>query len=318
MPLYLQTNAVSLGAPDRWDYVFYDPNAQRAYIAHASGVSVVNISDGKLLGRIDGISGGTHGITVVTELGVGFTDDGEAGQIKVFDLNSLKVLKTIKGEADADGMVLDPVTRHVFVVNGDSGTLSVVDPHSNTIVATVKVGSKLEAAAADGAGFVYVNGAEKRQLIRIDTHSNKVTATWDIADCDSPHGIALDPKRERIFVSCVNQLLVVVDATNGREITSLPIGRGTDAAGFDPVRKRIFSSNGRDGTLSVIEEGEGDSFRLLATVPTAVTGRTMDIDPASGAVFIAAAQVDQTAAPFTGRPKIVPGSLKLLIFSPTP
>jgi YVTN family beta-propeller protein len=316
--LYTQIKAIELGSPDRWDYVFYDSKAHRAYVAHGSAVSVVDTSEGQILGSIQGMPGGTHGIAVVADLGTGYTDDGEAGQIKVFDLKTLKVVKTIKGEPDADGMVLEPETLQIFVVNGDSGTVSVVDPRSNTVTDTIRIGSKLEAAVADGAGTVYVNGAEKRQLFRIDAHTNRVTASWNIGDCESPHGIAIDSERHRVFVSCVNQRLVVVDLISGEEIATLPIGKGTDAAGFDPVRRRIFSSNGRDGTLSVIQEKEGDRFEVIATIPTAVSGRTMDVDAASGQIFIAAAQVDASLPAVNGRPKLVPGSLKLLIFSPTP
>ena len=113
----------------------------------------------------------------------------------------------------------------------------------------------------------------------------------------------------------------MVDTTGGRVVATLPIGEGADGAAFDPARKRVFSSNG-DGTLTVISESGPDSFSVTDTVRTQVTGKTMAIDPASGRLYIAAADVDPKAPVKPGpngrpgRPKPLPGSLKLLFLDP--
>jgi YVTN family beta-propeller protein len=315
-PLYRLMGSVDLGAPDRWDYVFFDHSSHHVFVAHGNTVSVVEDHLGKVIGHIDGISGGTHGIAVDAELGLGYTVDGEAGEVEVFDLKSFEVVRSIKGVPQPDGVIRDPASGHIFVMSGDASTVSVIDPHTNDVIATIRGGGKLEAAVADGMGRVFINGAEKRQILRVDTRSNLVTATWPISECESPHGIAIDPKRSRLFTSCVNQRLVVVDSTDGAVLATLPIGKGTDAAAFDPVRRRVFSSNGRDGTLTVIQQGDDDSYKVIGTMNTAITGRTMDIDPATGRIFIAAAEISAASPAANGRPKIVPGSLKLLIFDP--
>src|SRR5580700_4991738 len=135
---YQVTKTVSLGAPDRWDYVVFDAPSHRVYVAHGDRVTVVDGLDGSIIGQIEGYPGGTHGIAVVPALGRGFTDDGEAGEAGEFDLATLKTSKRIKTAADADGMVFDPVSGHVFVVNGDSGTVSVIDPKVEQAVATLQ------------------------------------------------------------------------------------------------------------------------------------------------------------------------------------
>jgi hypothetical protein len=87
---------------------------------------------------------------------------------------------------------------------------------------------------------------------------------WSIPNCKSPHGLAIDKLGRRLFSSCVNKVLVVVNLDSGATVATLPIGAGTDAAAFDPMRKLIFSSNGRDGTLSIVP----GSLKLLFMDPS--------------------------------------------------
>ncbi len=316
-PRYTLTRSVVLGAPDRWDYVVFDAPSHRVYVAHGDRLTVVDGRDGAILGEVTGMAGGTHGIAISTATGQGYTDDGRAGEAVAFDLKSLAVKARIAVEKDADAVALDPATGHVFVIEGDAKAVTAIDPMTNTVIARIDGGEGLEYAAADCRGALFVAGEEKRDVVRIDTATNTVTAHWPIADCDSPHGLAVDPEHHRVFVSCVNQRLVVVDSVSGEEIAGAAIGKGADAAVFDAARGLVFSSNGRDGTISVIAQTEGHTYTLLATVATAVSGRTMSLDPATGRLYVAAADVDPS--PTTGgRPVPRPGTLKLLFLDPAP
>jgi len=317
-PAYTVTKTVALGAPDRWDYVMFDAQSHRAYVAHGDRVTVVDGRDGAVLGQIEGMPGGTHGVVIAAAAGHGYTDDGRAGEAVSFDLHTFKVQTRIKAAQDADAMAFDPVSAHVFVVNGDTGSLMVIDPNSNAAIATLDLGGKLEAAVSGGDGKLYVNGAGKSEIVRVDTKSNKVDAHWPIPDCERPHGLAIDRATHRLFSSCVNSVMVVVNAETGAMIAKLPIGRGTDAAAFDPKRKYAFSSNGVDGTLSIIQEKDAQTFVSLGEVKTTVSARTIDIDPDSGRIFLVAADLEAPAAnavPGTRR-AVVPGSVKLLFLDP--
>jgi DNA-binding beta-propeller fold protein YncE len=317
---YLVTRTVALGSPERWDYLTFDAPSHRVYVAHGDEVTVVDGHDGTVLGRVKGIPGGTHGIAIVPGRARGYTVDGRAGEAISFDTQTFVVRKHIPAAADADAVVYDPASRHVFVVNGDPGTLTVIDPQKDAAVATVEVGGKLEFAVPTGDGKLFVNGAEKREVVRVDTRTNRVDARWPVAECESPHGLAMDRMTRRLFVSCVNQKLVVLNADTGAIVQTLPIGRGTDAAAFDPRRKRVFSSNGRDGTLSVIQQRGPDEYVPLAEVKTRVTARTMSLDPESGRVYLVAAELDPKAPPpqpgVRRPPPLVPGSTTLLFLNP--
>lgn len=314
-PAYTLAASIPLGAPDRWDYAVADPSGGRVYVAHGDRVAVVDAHKLTLVGEVQGIPGGTHGTAISTPTGQGFTDDGRNGQAIAFDLKSLAVTRRIPAAEDADSMTIDPVSGHVFVIEGDPGTITVVDPRSDTAVATIAVGEKMEYAATDGRGSLYVAGVAKRDLLRIDGRSNTVTARWPTPDCAAPHGLAIDAARRRVFVGCENQKLMVVDADSGRVVAELPIGRGNDAVAYDPVRRRVFASNGRDGTVSVFQQASADTYAPLDPILTQVSGRTMTVDPKTGDVFVPAAQLDPNSPP-GGFPHAEPGTLKLLVFKP--
>jgi len=317
-PSYRVTKAIPLGAPDRWDYVVFDGASRRVFVAHGDHVTVVDGATGAILGQVGTFPGGTHGIAVVSGAGRGYTDDGRAGMAASFDLATLKVINTIKAEKDADGVLFDPVSRHIFVINGESANLTVIDPASDAVITTIAAGGGLEIGVPAGNGKLYIDGAEHNEIVRIDTATNQADAHWPIPNCTSPHGLAIDPATHRLFASCINSTLVVLNADDGATVASLPIGLGTDTAAFDTRRKLIFSSNGRDGTISVIKEVNANDYVSMGSIPTQRTARTMAVDSVSGRIYLAAGDIDTKAAPVNGRPPLIPGSLKLLFIDPSP
>ena len=315
-PAYSAPQSAPLGAPDRWDYLTFDAAGQRVYVAHGDRITVVDAHSGQVLGEVLGIPGGTHGIGLSG--GKGYTDDGAAGQVIVFDPASFKILKRIPAKPDADGITVDPATGHVFVVEGDSHAVAVVDPASDTVIADIDTSAGLEFAVAGPGGKVYVNGAERREIIRIDTATNRIDARWPIPGCESPHGLAIDPVAHRLFSTCKNKVMTAINTDTGAVAGIAPIGAGTDAAAFDPQRRLAFSSNG-EGTITAVREAADGSIQPAATIKTQATGRTMTIDPQSGRLYVVAAKIDAAAPPPAaghGKPKLVPGSLKLLMLDP--
>jgi DNA-binding beta-propeller fold protein YncE len=335
---YTIVRTVPLGAPDRWDYVVADAAAHRVYVSHGDRVTVVDGRDGTIVGQISGFPGGTHGIAIATAAGRGYTDDGRAGMAASFDLKTLQVGKQLKADDDADAVAFDPVSGHVFVVDGDPGRLTVIDPKSDSVIGSPLLGSKLEYAVAGGNGKLYVNSVEKHEIVRLDTATNQVDAHWPMPACERPHGLAIDAVTHLLFSGCANSTLTVVNAQSGEVVANVPIGRGSDGVAFDPRRKLILSANGQDGSLSVIHEDGATAFSTLATIHTAVSARTLAIDTETGRLYLAAADVDPnpaTAAPAPAaaaaasagapppatapaRPRFIPGSLKLLFMDPQP
>jgi DNA-binding beta-propeller fold protein YncE len=318
-PLYAITKVVPIGAPDSWDLLTVDGETHRVYIAHGDRVTVVDGFDGAVVGTVDGYAGGTHGVAVAADFGRGYSDDGKAGLAGSFDLRTLQPRKSVKAEADADAVIYDPASKHVFVVASDPGKITVIDPETDLAIATIDGGGKLELGAADGAGRVYVNGEERQEILSVDTRTNQIAARWPIPSCVSPHGLAVDPRARRIFSTCENSVMVVVDAESGKQIASLPIGARSDGAAFDTSTRRAFSSNG-EGTLTVIAEREPNVFVVLGTVPTRLGARTMTVDSTTGRLYLVAADMKLNATvdsrDVRHRYTVVPGSAVVLFLDP--
>lgn len=318
-PSWTVSKTIVLGQPDRWDYLTFDPDTGRLYVSHGDRVTVVDGRSGAVIGSIVGMPGGTHGIVVLHTTGQGITDDGHAGEAVVFDLKTLKVLKRIEAQPDADGIVFDQASGHVFVIDGDSGKVTVIDPKSDNAIATIDGGGGLEFGVSGDNGKIYVNGAAKHEIVRIDTATNKADAHWPMPECERPHGLAIDRVHHRLFSTCANKVMVVMNAENGAVIANLSIDAGSDAAAFDPVRGLAFSSN-FSGTLSVVAEETPNKFVTLPAVHTMLGARTMTLDPKSGRIYLVAADI--TVNPLAGpkdyrhRYSVKPGSVALYFLDP--
>lgn len=321
-PLYTVTKTVPLGAPDNWDYVVFDGATNRVYIGHSTETTVVDAKSGAVVGHFLGLNG-AHGTAIAPATGRAFADSGKDPSVAAYDLKTFAAIpgSKITTPEDTDGMAFDPVSGHVFTMNGDAGSASVIDPAKPALITNIDLAGKPEYAAADGKGHLYANIADKGQMAEIDTRTNTVMAHWPLTGCTSPHGLAVDGPGRRVFSSCANGKLMVVNADSGAIVATLPIGLGTDSAAYDPSHHRIFSSNGGSGTISVIQQNSPDSYAAPVELPTTHGARTMDVDPKTGRIFLVAADYTEDATlPVTSRQhfKVVPGTARLMILDPTP
>ena len=312
---YSVQHRYALGGDTGWDYLALDPAARRLYVSHGDSVVVLDADNGQRIGSIDGLSG-VHGIALAPAMHRGWISNGKSNAVTVFDTGTLKTTATIKVSGqNPDAILYDPASQRVFTFNGRSSNASAIDANSGKVVATIALPGKPEFAVSDGAGHVYVNIEDKSELVDLDPKSGTLRATWSLAPGESPSGLALDNAHHRLFAVCDNQQLIVLDAQSGKRVASVPIGNGPDAAAFDPTRGLVFSSNGQSGTLSVIHEDDPDHYRVVATVPTQTTARTMALDPKTGNVYLSAAQFGphtEQGGPHK-RPPIVPGSFTVLV-----
>jgi DNA-binding beta-propeller fold protein YncE len=308
----------TLGGDGGWDYLTYDPEGKRLFISRGTRVQVVDPETGKLITEIPNTTG-VHGIALAHDLGKGFTSNGRENTVTVFDLKTLKETAKIKleGAENPDAILYDPASKRVFTFNGRSKNSSVIDATNNTVVATLALDGKPEFAAADGAGMVYVNIEDKSEIQRIDARNAKVMSTWPLTGCEEPSGLAIDPKHHRLFSGCDNKVMAITNAESGKVISTVPIGQGVDANGFDPGTEMAFSSNG-DGTLTVVHEDAPDKFSVVQNAETQKGARTMAVNPNSHEVYLVTAEIEeQPPAEGQTRPRrtMKPGTFTLLVMS---
>ncbi len=287
-PAYHVIARYSVGGRDAgFDYLHLDAPTHRLFVAHGTRVEVLDADSGRKVGEIPDTPG-VHGIAFAYEFHHGFTTNGLARSVTMFDLDTLKTLSVIKYMGvKPDSIGYDPESRHVFVVNGgETGDVSVIDPQSGAIVATVPLmGGKLEELQLDGQGHGFVNDEGRSALHVFDTHKLVAVATWPLAPCTSPTGLALDRERHRLFSACDNNKLVVLDSNSGKISGVATIGKDPDGAVFDPQSHRVLVSN-RDGTITVVDAGSGDNYPTLQTVVTEPGARTIALDERNGRVYL--------------------------------
>ncbi len=313
---YHNIGSVPLGEGERWDYVTFDPVSRHVFVAHGDHVDVVDPDAGKTIGTVGDIPGGTHGIAFSPDSKLAVTDDGKNGQAIVFDPITLHIVRRIATAEDADGLFYDPSKHRIVEINGDEGTLSLIDPTQPAVTSTIKLGEPLEAGLNDGQGTIYVLGVDKHELIRVS--ANGAIRRFALDGCERPHGLAMDGARKVLFATCANKTMAIIDGS-GRRLGSVSIGGGSDGAVFDAKRGFAISSNG-EGTLTVVRETAHEKFDVVATIPTARSARTIAIDASSGRLFLPAADIDtdpRSTADSSKRPSYKKGSLHLLIFAPT-
>ena len=307
--VYKQVGTYDLPGDTGWDYLTFDTSADRLFIAHGTSILVVS-PEGKKLGEIP--ASGAHGTAIVADKNLGFSSNGKAGTVTVFDLKTLKPIQDIKVGENPDAIIYDPYSKHVIVMNGRSKEIMAIDPESKKVDATVPLGGKLEFAAAV-PGKVYVNVEDTGEIAVVDSKTWKAVDRWKLADCEEPSGLAVDEKGETIFTVCGNAKMLVLDAKSGKVLATVKTGDGTDAAGYDQGTGHAFASNG-EGTLTVVGKS-GGGYAALENVPTMKSARTMTIDPHSHKIFLVGAEFNPPA-PGERRGTIKPGTFKLLVYAP--
>jgi len=269
-----------------WDYLTLDTAGKRLFIGRSTRVDAVSTESGMAIGTIPNTLG-VHGIALAEDLKRGYTSNGNADSVTVFDSDSLKIIKEAKIPGhNPDAILYEPIGKHVFTFNGRSKDVTVLDASSLAVVATIAVPDKPEFAVDDGAGQIFVNiESDPGQMVVIDSSALKIKATWPLAGCASPSGLAIDKVNHRLFSVCDGKIMAITDAVTGKAVARIPIGEGPDAAAYDPTRKLVFSSNG-EGTLSVIRQESADRYQVASTVKTQRGARTMALDAASGKIYL--------------------------------
>jgi DNA-binding beta-propeller fold protein YncE len=309
--LYKQTAKFEIGGEGGWDYITFDSSSNRLFIGHSMEITVVDVATGKKVGSVP--ANGAHGVATVPDKNLGFSTNGRAGTVTVFDLKTLHPKQEIKAGENPDAIIYDDHSKKIVVMNGRSKDLMAIDPDSLKVVATIPLGGKLEFAAADSA-HVYVNVEDTGEVASVNSKTWKADKRWKLEGCEEPSGLAIDQKSGHLFSVCGNKKMVVLDTKMGNIVATLDTGAGTDGAAFDAGLGYAFASNGADGTLTVVGSKDG-KYEVAAHVPTQKGARTVAVDPKSHKVFLPTAEFGPPAEG-QRRQSIKPNTFAVLVFEP--
>jgi YVTN family beta-propeller protein len=311
---YKVLSKIKIGGTGGWDYVAVDPNADRVYASHGTLVEVVDTKTGKVVGQITQLHG-VHGVAVAPEFGKGFITNGQSNSVTIFDLKTLAKVGEPQTGQNPDSVCFEPKTKHIFTFNGKSNDSTAIDPKTNEVIKSFPLGGKPEECAADGTGKLYANLEDSSEIIEIDATNPAVLRHASLAPCESPSGLAIDIKNKKLFAVCDNKMMAVIDIPTLKVIATAPTGAGADGAGFDAGLGLAFSSNGSDGTLSVVKLVNG-KYQNVENVTTEKGARTMTVDSKNHRVYLLAAEygpAPEAQAGKRARPPILPDSFHILV-----
>ena len=301
-----------------WDYLNADDATGMLYVSHGKMVNVVDLNTGKSVASITDVNG-VHGIAIAQEFNKGFISNGADSNVIVFNLKDFTISGKIPVTGrNPDAIMYEPFSKTIITWNGRSSNATVIDAKTDKVIQTIPLAGKPEASVSDGKGKVYVNIEDKSEVCMINAKTWKVEQTWSISPGEEPSGLALDNENHRLF-SATDKLMVVLDAETGKVVTTIPTGGRVDGAGFDPGLKRAYSSCG-EGVLTVVQEDNKNSFKVLENVPTQVGARTISVSAKTHRIYLPTAEFgptpEKTADNPRPRPTLKPGTFTVLVLEP--
>ncbi len=307
-----------VGGEGAWGRVEFDPHARRLFVSRGTSLQVVDV-DGRRAVRELPCTEGPHGLVLAPDLRRGYLTCGSDTSLVVFDLDSLRVVRTVKlAPAAAGPIVYDPTTQRVIVLD-PAGTLTALDASTLAGVASHDVGARPQAAVSDGAGALYVALPDLDAVAVLDARTLIERTRWPIEAGARPAALAFDAKYRRLFVAGKGLWLAILDTDRGHVVSRLPLGGGVEGVVFDPDR-RLLATIGGGGASSTVWQQSADQYMVIATVGTSGGARTIALDPAKHLIYSAAGQMGRTGRSLAPGAKpqlgIVPGSFAVLILAP--
>ncbi|HEY4955910.1 MAG TPA: hypothetical protein VII02_13595 [Gemmatimonadaceae bacterium] len=299
----------STGGEGGTDYLTAEPGTGRVFVSRGTHVMVIDGPTGKVIGDIPDTPR-MHGIALAPKSNHGFTTNGGDSTVTMFDLKTLVPIKKIKiASGGLDGIMYDDFSDRVILTNHSRpiGTVTAIDAKTGDIVGSADLEDNApEGAASDGKGKIFVNNESKNTIQVVDVKTMKVLASWPLAPCEGPTGIAYDKASNRIFSGC-GKTSVVVDAANGKIVATIPNGDGVDALGYDPTQKLIYIPAGRDSSVTVVHQDSPDKYTVVATVRTMRGAKTIAVDPVRHMAYLFQPEYGPAPAPAPGAPPPAPG-----------
>jgi hypothetical protein len=303
---HLVTSTMIESKTSTWDYIAFEATTKRLYLGHRKeGLQVFDPATQKLIGVIgDTVAHSANGASFAPEFDLGISNN-EDGTYTPFKLSTLEARSSVKIAEGIDTSHYDNASKR-FVFNTepdkDGTDLVVLDAATLKVVGNIRVPTrKAEGADADGAGKFYLAGQDRDEIYVLDTQALKVSATWALPACGKPTGIATDAANQRVFVSCrgsatVKPAMVVLNAQDGSVVYSAEIGGGSDSMVFDPATKRLFSANGVNANLSVFEQVNANTYKLVETLGTEAWVKVLTMDHVANRLYSITANGTSDAA----------------------
>jgi DNA-binding beta-propeller fold protein YncE len=292
---YKVLKTVQLGGAGTFDTAFADVASRRLYIPrkNPARITVFDLDTLQPAGEIPDAA--ANGVVIDPKSGHGFAG---SKPVVMWDAKTLKVIRTIDVQGGPDAILFDPFNERVYIFSHVAPNATVIDAVDGTVLGTIDLGGMPEQAATDNKGHVYVDIRDRDNVAVIDAKTMTVTAHYGLEGKGGRcSGLAIDGKNDILFAGCREpQTMVVLRASDGKILETLPIGAGVDSAIFNPKTMETYSAQ-VDGTLTVVKEQSPMSFALKQTVQTKPSAKQMVWDSKTNRILLVAADAVQPAPP---------------------
>ena len=312
---YKVLRTAKVGGLGGFDYIYADDAGRRLYIARGAvqggtptpaRVTVFDLDTLAPVGEIPNVR--ANGAAVDAKSGHGFSS---SKPVAMWDAKTLALIKTIDVDAKSspDGIIADPFNQRIYVFSHPTMDATVIDAKDGTVLGNVDLGGAPEQGVTDGKGHVYVVIQDKANVAVIDAKTMKVTAHYDFGDKGSRcNGLAMDVKNRVLFAACgqsgipavtpAQPRMVILNADDGKIITTLPLAGGSDGAVFNQATMEAFSSHG-NGTMTIVKENSPTSFVVEENLNTMTGAKALTLDTKTNHILTDAAEYGPAPAPAT-------------------
>jgi DNA-binding beta-propeller fold protein YncE len=291
----------------KWDHFGVDLKGNRLFVAseEAPAIEVFDLRTNQHLQSLTEFKE-PHNVLPFPELKKIFVVDGEASEVKILDYDSYKLVGRTQLTIDADPVVYDPASKYLYVVNGGREAhtptclISIVDIATGKKLADMKLDTnRLESMAIEKSGpRLFVNMTGINSIGVVDREKREVVQTWPVTAGKDNVPLQYDEATHRLFLATRKpSKLVVVNADNGREVTSLDVADYVDDLAYDAAHHRLYvPGGGGDGAVSVVEQRGADNYQVVATVRTKPGAKTARLVPELNKYYVGVPAKDNQPA----------------------
>jgi YVTN family beta-propeller protein len=285
-PLVLETKITLGEVSGRIDHLGIDVNRKRLFVAELgnNSLGVVDLASGKVLRTIGGFKE-PQGVAYVPAAGDVYVANGGDGSVRVLRGSDFVPIGRIELGDDADNVRIDAVRNRVIVGYG-KGALAVIDPATRTKTADIGLNGHPESFQIDETGtqiFVNVPDAGEIEVVDLARESTRSLPTLG-ARLNFP--MAIDRHAHLILVVFRSPaILMALSSEDGHVAAKVRTCRDADDVFLDARRHRVYVSCG-EGVVDVLDQTE-TGYRRLARVPTVSGARTSLFVPELDRLFVA-------------------------------
>ena len=287
LPLRTETEVPLTGKASRLDYVSFDEQGERLYIAHLgdSMLTVVDTKANKVIGDVKDLKH-VHGVLAVPETHRVYASATGTDELAVIDDRTLQVIARVPTGKYPDGIAYDSTEKKLYVSNKQGRSDTVIDASSNKVVTTIPRGGPAGNTRYDPvSNRIYVAVSGLNQIVEIDPTTYKIVASDPLPGCSGAHGLLIDGERRLAFAACEdNAKLAVFDLAAKKPAAVYRVGDSPDVLAFDAGMRRLYVSS-ESGYLTIFDEMTG-GLETVGNEFYAANAHTVAVDSSNHRIFL--------------------------------